>query len=179
MVDTQRTYAELVALFPDNMTGEISPQDIRDLLLSLRAPIGQFNISTPSPQVIGSAGVFQKMTGTTVLSGLEYLFVDDGVNNRLRYIGTVPLHCLIIGEASFTSVSNNQIVDFTTAKNDIAGAANARVKIGTGTDLVQVTGHRITTLATDDYVEVYLANETSTARLDVQTLQYSVHGIFK
>lgn len=35
MSDTERTLAQLQALFPDNVTGNISPQDVRDLLVSL------------------------------------------------------------------------------------------------------------------------------------------------
>ena len=34
MADTERTLAALQALFPDNSSGEISPQDLRDFLIS-------------------------------------------------------------------------------------------------------------------------------------------------
>lgn len=35
MADTQRTRAQILALFADNVTGEISPQDLRDFLVTI------------------------------------------------------------------------------------------------------------------------------------------------
>jgi len=35
MADTQRTRAQLIALFADNVTGQISEQDLRDFLVTL------------------------------------------------------------------------------------------------------------------------------------------------
>ena len=38
MADTQRTRAALLALFADNVTGQISPQDLRDLQVTVMQP---------------------------------------------------------------------------------------------------------------------------------------------
>jgi len=38
MADTQRTRAALLALFADNVTGQISPQDLRDLQVTVMEP---------------------------------------------------------------------------------------------------------------------------------------------
>lgn len=35
MADTQRSRAELLSIFPDNVTGQISPQDLRDFLVTV------------------------------------------------------------------------------------------------------------------------------------------------
>lgn len=38
MADTQRTRAQLIALFADNVTGQISAQDLRDFLVTIMEP---------------------------------------------------------------------------------------------------------------------------------------------
>jgi hypothetical protein len=50
MTDTPRLRSALVALFPDNTTGEASPQDLRDLLISvlLRAAPVTYSSLTPA-----------------------------------------------------------------------------------------------------------------------------------
>lgn len=45
MVDTVRTNAELLALLADNTSGDISPQDLRDMLVSLANSYQELNTS--------------------------------------------------------------------------------------------------------------------------------------
>jgi hypothetical protein len=56
MADTPRTLAALQALFPDNSAGDISPQDLRDFLVSAglqtEAMIAGHDISTATGELV-------------------------------------------------------------------------------------------------------------------------------
>ena len=57
MPDTLRTLADLQARFADNNTGEISPQDVRDALVSAHGGFGAYDdLVTKTTRLIGVGG---------------------------------------------------------------------------------------------------------------------------
>lgn len=72
MTDTQRSRASLQALFPDNSTGDISPQDLRDFLVSAQLNTEQVVLASggtgQSPLVFQSGN----LTTSTTAGNVEY-----------------------------------------------------------------------------------------------------------
>ncbi len=63
MVDTVRTEAELLSLFADNSTGAISPQDLRDFVVSIGALISEKGV-TGDVAITGDVSVTGKVSIT-------------------------------------------------------------------------------------------------------------------
>jgi hypothetical protein len=179
MVDTVRTAADLLAnLFQDGQAaGSITPQDLRDYIVSVQDSYGGIDVVTPAATVIAVAGTFVKMAGTTSFVAPNKDFTMP-TNNRLTYGGTVPKSFLITANASFVTASNNQIIAFTSAINGTPGTARSRRKVGTGADVGSISGHRIVTLNPGDFLEVFITNETTATEITIEDLAYFVTSLF-
>lgn len=180
MVDTVRTTTDLLTnLFQDGQAANsITAQDMRDLIVSMKTPVGQFTLSASAATTISVAGTYVKCAGSTTLSGLEHLFTNDGgTNNRLKYTGGIARPFLIMGQGAFTCASNHETIAFTTAVNGTPESAVSRVRNDTGSNLSEITEHRVVTLNPNDYIEIWATNETSTASITVENFIYSVHGL--
>lgn len=105
MVDTIRTLGELNALFADNATGDVSEQDIRDLVVSqnVHAEMGRNSLSTS----IGTTYTKVPMTKAGVF---ERGFTTDLPNDQIS--GTpVNLKASISVEAQIDSLQQNRTLD--------------------------------------------------------------------
>lgn len=71
MADTQRDLAALQALLADNTSGDISPQDVRDMLVTVLGVYGEMLITDGATAQSSLSGTPAKMTG----------WDTDGVNN--------------------------------------------------------------------------------------------------
>lgn len=87
MSDTPRSLTALKALLPDNIVGAISPQDIRDFLVSVYPEEGhaaKCNFNAQSPGGVLSAGVQATITLSPVPLGVNgsdanhYLYISGG-----------------------------------------------------------------------------------------------------
>lgn len=175
MADTQRSLADLQALFADNTTGNISPQDLRDFLLTMVSEHGGYAITAEAPTPIATPGTYVKAAGTTTIRPDTEGF-DMPANNRLRYIGTIEKHVFIVATITFTTDSGtNQIPAFrfafngvtdaqTTMKNDIKASGDFKVVT------VLWDGH----MNANDYAEIFLTNTISTAAVRITNML--VHG---
>jgi len=186
MVDTIRTETDLLTnLFQDGQAANaITEQDVRDLIVSMRPGFGEAAMqNNATATTISVAGTYYKVAGTTALSGNEYLFDDDSSTaNRLRYTGAPERLVMYSASISFECASNNQQVAFQTWVYDDSGAAGALVAdtliteyVGNSGQIesVTLTGHAH--LATNDYLEIHVTNETSTANVTV--VDMSVHSM--
>lgn len=170
MADTVRTLAALKTLLADNTTGLISPQDLRDLLVSLIPGHGSIYISAPAATTIAQAGTFVKAAGTTTAAHLDTAF-DMPADNRLRYVGATAVHATVSVTLSFTCAGNNQDLAFQIHKNgDPVTGSHISVKIGTGTDERSTALHVDADLAQNDYLEVWITNATGTAAVTLTHL---------
>ena len=102
MADTARTKTALAALFADNSTGNISPQDLRDFLETMHPAFASMYVSAAAETTISDAN-WTKAAGTTTDVSLHRF---DGktalsVDNRLKYTGSPDIH--IHGVVSFSS----------------------------------------------------------------------------
>jgi hypothetical protein len=90
---TIRDKAELDALFADNSTGDISPQDLRDLVDSLMGVYGGLrmaNNSTGQTVATNTPEVLTEWTSNAVSNGLTPDYTNDNVT--IDYDGVYKLH---------------------------------------------------------------------------------------
>jgi hypothetical protein len=149
MADTLRTLTALLALFADNTTQDISPQDQRDFIVSLMGAGGQVYTSGGSTGVsVGTSYV--ELPFTT--NGQANSVVADATNNRLEVGALGDGTYLVLGQFSFSGSLSTTF----TLKAAINGTENNAVsckrKLGTGGDVGSCSFVGLLTLAEGDYV---------------------------
>lgn len=176
MVDTVRTVAQLQALLADNTTGDISPQDLRDFLVSVQPPYGSISRLVAAATTINTPGTYEKMAGTTLLGNADRF--DMPVDGRLRYTGLVRKHMHIAVTTSFTAGGNNVTVGLKVAKNGVVlDDSVARRRVGTGTDIGSTALHADVFMDQNDYLEIYVTNETNTNTVTIEELYLFALGM--
>ncbi len=82
MADTPRTRAQLLTLLANNSTGEISPQDLRDVLVSLFGIYGSIKAVANTLTQTMAAATPARMTNFTK-NGLAVSTTPDYANNKI------------------------------------------------------------------------------------------------
>lgn len=111
MVDTQRTLADLLSRLPDNDTGQIDPQDIRDLVATLRSGSGEISLTAPGNVVVVNDNVtWLEIPGPWALSPDAFNWSMPGPA-RLRYNGTTPrmVHAAATVEIDLVAGANKTV----------------------------------------------------------------------
>ena len=163
MVDTARTSTDLLTnLFQDGQAaGAITPNDVRDFIVSAIPATGANYITTPAATTISVSGTYYKENGTWTSQGSPVGFTISG--NRLTYTGTPTANFLLLYRASFTvSAGTNQTITFRIAKNGTTDTSTAASNLVDSGDTKVVAGFSFISLATNDYLELFVTNETST-----------------
>lgn len=158
---TQRSITDLYALLPDNTSGLISPEDVRDIVETLRAGHGELYVSTPAETTLVTQDVFVKAAGTTTLSANNHNWTMPQ-DNRLTYGGTtdrvVHLACTI----SMTMAGNNKLFKARVAINGVSNvASDVQRFITTGSDVGSTALHSFFAVSPGDYVETWVACGTT------------------
>lgn len=164
-------------LFKDNTTGDISPADLQDLVESLHPSFGSLYFSTPSATTISVATTYYKAAGTTTSVNLHRFTMPS--DNRLTYTGTPDIHVHIACSISITAGAASQEVAFRMAKNGTT-LAHSEISLvhGTGADVGSTALHSDVSLSTNDYLELWVTNSTSTASVTVQSGYLFAMGMF-
>lgn len=178
MADTARSAADLLTLLADNTSGAISPQDMRDVVTSLRVPQGSLGFEGNAiPTTINTVNVYELVGGTFIAGGVPW-GMTESVAGRLTYTGAPDCHLHIVSNLDFICASNNQIVRFKWHLNGVPISRRVRRKVGTGADVGALSIHADAVLSTGDYIELMVANETSTADVTVEDIYNFSVGMF-
>ena len=177
MADTQRTASALATLFADNTSGDISPQDLRDFLVSAHVNYGVSYVSTAAETTISTQDVFVKAAGTTTEIATRNFTHTAG---RLTYNGTPDINVYVSCCFSMTAAGNSKEIDFKIAKNGtVIDSSMIRRKVGTGTDVGAASVDSfIEGLSTNDYIELWVANHTDTTNVTIELCHLMVFGMF-
>jgi hypothetical protein len=171
MADTQRTLTALMTLLADNTAGAISPQDVRDLVATVRARAAQISVPLAAAAAItisDTTSYFECTAPTWSLGPADSFDQSDG-NGRLTYIGTVAVMLHLACTVSFSSASNNQQLHLRLAKNGTTDATSEVVrKVGTGADVGSAALHLIVSVAANDHISLWVRNATSAANITIQ-----------
>ena len=136
---------------------------IRNLNLSFYNagfPFRGYHRLVAAPTTISIAGTYYKTAGTSTARALNGFTHSD---NRLTYIGEDDKHFHLAASLSFTCGGTNQTIGWKMAKNGVVDDGTVvRRRVGTGTDIGSTALHADFTLSTNDYIEIWCTNETST-----------------
>ena len=175
---TQRSAAELITALADNITGAITPEDMRDIVESLKTPHGGLYETVGTPTAIAVPGTYYKVNGTFALLPHNHLVTPD-TTGRLTYTGVSDRHFHVVVSCSMTCASNNQTLGFELAHNGVPmPASQLKRRVGTGTDIGAVALHGDALLSSNDYIEIFLTNETSTAEVTMTNMYLYMMGMF-
>ena len=179
MAETQRTKTDLITnLFQDGQApGEITAEDIRDLIISLTPSIGSMYVSTEVETDVLTAGTFLKAEGlTTFQTGPGHNFLMD-TDNTLTYDGTVQRDFLIDVSIASSAVGNNKTLAYRLAKNGVTFPETEmrRESGGAGTfGSVSITFY--THLEKGDTLELWITNVTDNTNITINTMFMNVVG---
>jgi len=181
VADTQRTIAAVMALLADNTTADISPQDLRDAIESLRPRFGRIYVlpAGSAAVVIPDTVNYVEITSPTWTLDANALDVDESDGNgKLTYTGAADVVAHVTAHLSLTSASNNQDVHFRVAKNGTTlPESEAIYKILQGADATGVALETIVALSTGDHLSLAVRNATGANNITVENagLQILTH----
>jgi len=174
---TQRTKAELDVLFLDNTSKLIVPSRARDLIDSITPSRGALHfLDTATPTVIVTQGAWVKASNVGVLLNNHRMSMPS--DGRLQYDGTTTVSAQITLTLGMSLVSGS---------GDVAAAAIAingnlllpsiiRTRLGATSDVQAICLIVDSPLSPGDFIELYVANDSSTADLLVEHGYMSVLG---
>jgi|1_EtaG_2_1085319.scaffolds.fasta_scaffold00140_40 hypothetical protein len=139
--------------------------------VSTGRPIGNLYISSSANSPIAAANTPEKAAGTTTL--IPSTFFDMPADNRLRYTGITTTKFIMTASISVSCANNNKFINAYFAKNGaVLPETKIQRKIANGADVGELGLTGTVELATNDYIEVWVENETDAGwvRLDFMNL---------
>ncbi|MDQ3047398.1 MAG: hypothetical protein M3R27_07615, partial [Bacteroidota bacterium] len=134
---------------------------------------GNLYIFSPAATTFITAGVPVKIAGSSTAASL--FRVSSAVNNQLKYTGAKSRRFQVICSLSATQVSTNKYFSFYIAKNGVVlPESRQEIKIESATDQAPVTLSCTISLSPNDYIEVWVENETATTSMTVQTMNLAI-----
>jgi len=181
MAETPKVLSALLAQLPDNVSGLISPEDIRDVVVSLFPSRGQLDLTATAATTFALTNTWYKIAGTTALdTSLGQDGFSQAANNELRATKAVNQVLLITANVELLCGSNNKTFGLTFAKNGTAitgihvSALLANSNKGYGFSITALLP-----TAANDIISVYVRNETDTTSVTATTLTLSAVGFIR
>ena len=181
MAETPKVLSALLAQLPDNTTGLISPEDIRDVVVSLFPSRGQLDLTATAATTFALTDTWYKLAGTTALDAtLGQDGFSQAANNELRATKAVNQVLLVTANVELLCGSNNKTFGLTFAKNGTAitgihvSALLANSNKGYGFSITAL----LPTVA-NDTISVYVRNETDTTSVTATSLTLSAVGFIR
>lgn len=134
---------------------------------------GNMYMTTPVATTFAAINTPVKVLGTTTSAGLFRM--TSPASNRLTYNGSKTRSFFVSGSMSVTQPSSSKFFSFYIAKNGvIIPESRQDMKIVNSSDQVSLTLSCRVVLAPGDYIEVWVANQTATTDITVQTMNLSI-----
>jgi len=139
-------------------------------VIETQPSMGAIYVSTSATTTISTANTPTKAAGTTTSGTLVHFDTDGGTNNRLRYTGTATKTFVVTANVSMTSSSGLGVdVTLSLAKNG-TNEGQSTIEEGTVTSANSktISTSWIVSLATNDYVEIFISNTSDTTNLTLE-----------
>lgn len=147
---------------------------------------GGLNFTGTKSHWMGEVYVTDNATATTIANTTDFVkaagattiqnnmgFDSGSSSNRLRYTGTTTRMFHVASSFSLSVAGTNQTVQIAVFKNGIQVTGSLmELRAGTSGEVVSSAMHSVASLATNDYIEVYVRNTTSTASVTVKHLNF-------
>ena len=163
MANTQRSLADVLALLPDNSTGLISPQDVRDSVVSIFA-----NYAT-----IGTTGGVTTQTTNSTPNTFDKvtLFQSDGIDNGCVSANaasnqidvTVDGVYIVLWDVSFEGDSNTIYFGDIELNDAVVQFGKWKAKVGSGGDPVHAGCSALVSAEAGDRISASIACESASA----------------
>lgn len=126
--------------------------------------------------VIGSVGVAVKIAGTTLSNPLTQKFINT--DNRATYVGGVTRLFNATAVASVTSTSRNDQIGFYLTKNGVL-ITESKIYVTTDTNnrAENVVIQALSSLAPNDYIEVWAENSSDSSNVTITELNVLVKSL--
>jgi hypothetical protein len=111
----------------------------------------------------------------TSVTGTSYEFTDS--NGRLTYTGSITKMFHTALTISFSPATTNEEFVVGLAKNGTVQPGKILQKVANTSDIQAFSFHVMVELATNDYIEVYVGNVSSTGDFVVKTLNIFAMGM--
>jgi len=179
MVDTIRTLTDLLNnFFQDGQpAGSITPNDVRDFLVSVSDPHFSGTLNVAAETSIATQDVFVKAAGTTTLSvAKDWTQTADGT---WRYDGPVVSQHQFVALMSWSAATGGEQLRFRLAKNGTTlPASEQNILPNNASDIQAVTIGIDISMATNDTIEIFCANGTSTNNMTLEFMCIMARGLF-
>lgn len=182
MTQTPKVLSALLAELPDNTSGDISPEDIRDVVVSLFPSRGQIYHTSNGTSTFTGTGTYRQVVVTTALdTTICTSCVSQPSNGTLKLLKDVEQVALVNATLEVLPASNNQRYTFTFAKNGTAMPELAYTayfgNLGGNPAGIFLSG--LMAMTYNDELSVLVKNETSTASLICSQFTMSLIGFIK
>jgi hypothetical protein len=183
MSQTPKTLSQLLAQLPDNTTGAISAEDLRDCIVSLYPSRGQLElVGAPQQTTFAVTGTYTPVLADTAIdTSVCTSCVDQPADGQLRFLKAVDQVLLANATVAVLPASNNKQYSFTFAKNGQAieslhlsqyfGNLAGRPVTVFLSGLIPITGN--------DIISVVVRNDTDTTAITTSILTVSGVGFIK
>jgi hypothetical protein len=181
MAETPKVLSALLAQLPDNTTGLISPEDIRDAVVSLFPSRGQIDLTASAQTTFSGQNVWTKVAGTTALDAtLGQDGFSQASNNEIRATKAVNQVLLVVGNIEATCANNNKVFGFTFAKNGTAiGTFHLSERFDVGGSSYSVSFTALIPTVQNDTISIFARNETDTTALTATNITLSAVGFIR
>lgn len=184
MTQTPKVLSALLAELPDNTTGDISPEDIRDCVVSLYPSRGQIELASGGSVVttFGSSGSYTTVKGTTALdTSVCTTCVSMPSNGVLKLLKNVDQVALVNATLEVFPAANNKRYTFTFAKNGtpVPGLAYTAFFGNLSGNPAGLFLSGLLAMGYNDELTVVVKNDTDTTSITAQVLSVSLVGFIK
>lgn len=181
MAETPKTLTALLTQLPDNTTGDISAEDIRDVVVSLFPSRGQIDLTASAQTTFSGQNVWTKLAGTTALdSALGTEGFTMPANNELCATKAVNQVLLCVANVEVSCASNNKTFGMTFAKNGTAITTfHVSQKLSDGGASYFFSFSALIPVVPNDVISIYVRNETDTTAITASNLTLSAVGFNK
>lgn len=141
--------------------------------ISNSADVSQFFMNgNTTPTIVSSTGVEYKIEGTTTSSSVTQKFTNT--NNRATYTGALNRFFKVTANLSLSSGNNNQIGAYIAKNGVILPESEIYGTTNSGGRSENITIQTLVELTANDYIEIFVENETSTSNITVTDLNVIV-----
>lgn len=148
---------------------------LRNLVTTMRPSFANISITSSSATTIATGALYVKAAGTTALTGSDAHQFTMPANNKLLYGGVSPVNVTVTGSISIDPSA--------------AGIENMAVKVKKNTTLIDeseaiascaIAGtvalpiHANLQMIEDDFIEIWIANITSTDNITATLMSLSI-----
>lgn len=184
MSQTPKILAALLAQLPDNTTGDISAEDIRDAVVSLFPSRGQLQLQSGGSVVttFASSGTYTTLKGSTEL---DTDVTSDAVvmpsNGVLEMDKNVAQVVLVNATLEVLPAANNKRYTFTFSKNGnpIPGLAYTQFFGNLGGNPAGLFLSGLVPMTGGDELSVVVRNDTDTTNITAAVYTMSLIGFIK